>query len=845
MNKVLSTIVLLSLLMIFSNSYADGNPNPDGKIKGSVAEAKTQTPVEYATVALYRAENNELISGAISDHLGHFKIDRPKTIGEYYLIISFIGLEKIKSNVFKVEKGNSNINLGNFFFESSSNELEEVEITAKKAAVKYQIDKKVINVDKQITSEAGTAVDVLENVPSVQVDVEGNVSLRGSSGFTVLIDGKPTILEPSDALRQIPSRSIENIEIITNPSVKYEPDGATGIINVITKKNRLDGLSGIVNTNVGSFDQYGGDFQLSFRTNKLNFILGANHNKRTRPGTMATERRTLSNDSIYYLESFGDRERGFTRSSIRGGVEYDLSKNDFISISGRYGDWNMNTNSNLRYNEWTKPVSDIFSYNSMEHTKRGGTYYSIDGVFQHTFTKNDRPKKLQFADSSKMLSENKKPGKGEDYKPAIKHVLNFEINYRNRDSKESSTNELRTLSDELIGGNKNIENGPSESIRFKLDYTKPVGLTDKFEAGLQGRSGRSKDATELWLYNKATSKLELIDEYSHFIDYNRNIYAAYGLYAGNAGKFAYQFGLRTEYTNRKIDMIEHDEFIIDRWDYFPSIHTSYNLPSDQQIMASYSRRIERPRGWWLEPFITWVDQFNVRQGNPDLKPQYIGSWETSYIKNFGDNFFSMEAYYRVTNNKVERIISVYQENVMLRKPENIGKDYSLGLEAMLNIGLFKWWDIKLSGNYYNYKLNGELSYFSGDKFITLLFKSTSTNWNSRFNNTFQLWKNGVLQFNSRYNSSSVTAQGSRTGYFTLDAAFRVSFLNKSLTANLQGRDILSTALRESTSEGLEFDSHYKYDPKSPVVALTISYRFNNFKASRHTGQNGGDDTDEL
>lgn len=844
MDRIVKILGLIVMLFLSTTGLTEGNINPDGKIKGAVADKKSKEPVEYATVALYRASDNELINGAITDHLGHFKLNQPDS-GSYYLLISFIGLEDIITDEFDVGEDYHNINLGNFFFESSTNELEGVEIVAKRAPIEYKIDKKVINVDKQITAEAGTAVDVLESIPSVQVDVEGNVTLRGSSGFTVLIDGKPTILEPSDALRQIPSGSIENIEIITNPSVKYEPDGATGIINIITKKNRLDGLSGIANANIGTYDRYGADFQVNYRMNKVNFILGANYNKRGRPGYATRERTTLSDDTTFYVESMGEMDRSHSSNSIRAGIEYDVGKNDYISVASRFGDWDMNSGSTLRYDEWTDPITQLYSYNSMENTNRGGNYYSIDGVYQHTFSKKSSDMKGPTADSIKRKGQGNGQGRGGDLKPSTKHLLNLEINYRHREADESSTNELRTLSDELIGGNKNVEKGPSESIRMKLDYTLPVGKTDKFEAGTHFRIGKSEDITELWLYNSSTNELEMKDEYSYLVDYSRNIYAVYGLYAGYAGNFGYQLGLRGEYTDRIIEMTDESPFTIDRLDYFPTIHASYNLPKDQQLMSSYSRRIDRPRSWWLEPFITWVDQYNVRQGNPDLKPEYIDSYDAGYLKKFDDNFFSLEAYYRVTHNKVERISSVYQENVMLMKPENVGTDYSLGFEAMLNIGILKWWDMELSGNYYNYKLEGQLSYTQGEDIIVDPINRTSTNWNSRFNNTFRWWKNGVFQINSRYNSASVTAQGSRSGYFTLDAAVRVSFLNRALSANLQARDLLGTELREYSTEGPGFYNYSKYDPKSPSVTLTISYRFNNFKVNRKSSQNGGGDGEEF
>jgi len=828
---------IFTLLLFIQVGFADveGAP-PKGKIKGAVIDAKTKEPVEYATVALYSAAEDKLITGAITDYLGHFKMDRPEK-GTYYLLITFIGLEEKKTEIFDVQDDNANLNLGNFLLSSLSKELAEVEVVGKRAAIEYRIDKKVVNVDKQITAEAGNAVDILENVPSVQVDLEGNVSLRGSTGFTVLIDGKPTILDPSDALRQIPSSSIENIEIITNPSVKYEPDGATGIINIVTKKNRLDGLSGIINANAGMYGQYGGDVQLSYRMNKFNFILGANYNKRARLGDVVGERTTISEDGIYYTNTNGTTERERINGGLRAGLEYNVSKNDFISLSGRYGNWSMDNNSTLRYDEWNSIVSGVDSYKSNDETTRGGEYYNINGVYQHTFNTKKSPQDMANIGKGGVV---KVPGSGkkEGKEPMILHTLKFEVNYQNRYNDENTINQLWSLSDSLLGGSKSVEKGPMKTTRVNIDYTLPINKQDKFEAGLQYRNGTTSDITELWLYDSVTQQIEYVDAYSNYTDYYRNIYAVYSLYAGMLGNLGYQAGLRAEYTDRKIQMTGEDAFTINRWDYFPTIHISYNLPSDQQIMASYSRRIDRPRSWWLEPFITYQDPWNVRMGNPDLQPEYIDSYEIGYLKKFNENFFSLEGYYRVTHNKVERISSVFTENVLMRRPENIGEDYSLGIEAMLMLNVTKWWEMQLSGNLFNYRLDGELSYMQGDEVVKESLERSSTNWNSRFNNTFTLWKNAQFQVNSRYNSSSITAQGTRSGYFTVDAAFKVTFLDRSLSANVQARDLLGTALRENISEGPDFSTYNKYDPKSPVLMLTISYRFNNFKAIRSAIDSG-------
>ena len=822
--------LIIILVSIYSINYGiaegDGLP-PKGKIKGTVADARSKEPLEYATVALYHANENTLITGAITDYLGHFKLDRPVE-GEYYLLITFMGLKDLKSNSFKVSVNQTNINLGNFYLKSASKDLGEVEVVAKRAAVEFRIDKKVINVDKQLTADAGTAVDILENVPSVQVDIEGNVSLRGSTGFTVLIDGKPTILEPSDALRQIPSSSIENIEIITNPSAKYEPDGATGIINIITKKNYLDGLSGIVNMNVGTYGHLGGDLQLSYRLNKFNFIFGANYNQRSRPGDVINERQTFYNDTVFNINSYGDTERQFDRNGFRLGVEYNPTKNDFISLAGRYGTWDMTNNSTLLYEDWTMPETDFFSYNSFDETQRGGSYYSLDGVYQHNFSKkNDEPQ-------PKGMKKGK--GKKPEMKSANQHNIKLELNYRKRDSDEFTINEIRDLSDNLLGGKKNVEKGPSQSVRINIDYTLPLKKKNKFEAGLHTRNGRSTDITELWLYNAETGDIEFVSEFSNETSYERNIYAVYALYAGYLGEFGYQAGLRSEYTFRKIMMTGEEAFTLNRFDFFPTIHLSYNLPHDQQLMTSYSRRINRPRGYQLEPFITWQDAYNVRQGNPDLKPEYVDSFDMGYLLKFGDNFLSLEGYYRVTHDKIERVSSVYQENVMLHTNENVGQDFSLGVEAMLSLGVTKWWDLSLSGNLYNYKIKGVL--------YDAAFDRESTNWSTRINNTFTLWKNGQLQLSSRYNSKTVTAQGTSSGNYTVDGAFKVSFLDRQLTANLQARDIFGTSLREHTTEGEGFITYYKYNPISPTFVVTISYRFNNFKMNRKSGgENGGGDDD--
>lgn len=838
MKRLFNRIVFLLLFYIlgFPLVYgSDGSTSKDGKIKGIVVDSENETPIEYATIALFNSNDSSLVTGTITDYIGQFKIEG-LVFGTYYLRVTFIGFKELYTDKIVINEDQNSINLNNLYLISLAKELDEFNVVAEKRAVEFKIDKKIINVDKQLTAEGGTAVDVLENVPSVQVDIEGNVTLRGSSGFTVLIDGKPTILDPSDVLRQIPSSSIENIEIITNPSAKYNADGATGIINVITKKNRLDGVSGVASANIGRFGQYGGDFQLNYRVNKFNFTLGADYNIRPRPGFIENNRVTFENDTTKYIDASGNTERDRLSTAILGSIEYSFSKSDYASVSFGYGYWEMNSNSTILYDESSVPQDFNLTYNSLDQVLRGGNYYFADGLYQHNF----KPKKSKNESLNDTTSVQKRKG----FSSLNEHKIVFMIDYLYRNINEESTNELSDLSDALFSATKNLENGPSDFTQVNVDYTLPLNEERKIEAGLQYRLGSSTDETELWLFNPNTGAIEQIPEFTNTTDYKRNIGAAYGIYGDEYKSFGYQVGLRVEHTYRKISVID-SSVTLNRWDYFPSMHLSYNLKKNQQIMMSYSRRIERPRSWWLEPFITWQDAYNVRQGNPDLNPQYIDSYDIGYSKEFGDHSFYVEGYYLMTHNYITRIQSIYTENVLLTRPQNVGTDYSLGIEAMVNLLLFDWWTMDFSAMLFNYRIKGSYLNIDNTAEVEEIIDRNSTNWNSRLSNTFYLWENGTLQINSRYNSATVAAQSNEEDYFSLDASFRVTFLKKALSANLQARNILGTSVRNSFVEGVDFTSYYSYEPRYPSVVLTLSYKFNNYRNNRRLDNSSGTSNDDF
>jgi len=785
-------------LMIAVNAFADGLPD-GGQVKGMVYDHKSKLPIEFATIALFNAVDSSLVTGTITDPKGSFQATKIAE-GKYYMQVSFLGYEEEHYSDLVIDGKNRKLDIGEIFLEASSQILDEVVVTNDRNPVEFQIDKKVVHVGEQMTASSLSAVEVLENVPSIRVDVEGNVALRGSTGFTVLIDGKPTVLDPSDVLRQTPASTIENIEIITNPSSRYQPDGTGGIINIITKKNRNMGLQGLFNLKTSNFGEYGGDFLLNYRKGNANLYFGGDYRNSPRPGETASERRTTQGDTTTIIEAAGDSERLRGGGGLRMGLDWDITPRNNLSLGIRAGEYKSLSNSQLNYLTYRDPFDFASEELSLNESGRGALYYNLTGSFQHKFGQKD-------------------------------HELMLQFNHRLRKGDEFSENLLKDGNGMVNQGTRTTEIGPSSQLEIKLDYTKPLGEKHGLEAGFQLRSGSSDDATDLYIYDLDELDFVLQPEKSNNTEYYRNIYALYGIFKGESGKLGYQAGLRAEYTYRTISSAESlEDYTLDRYDFFPTLHTSYQLPGKNQVMASYSRRIDRPRGYYLEPFVTWTDMYNVRRGNPALLPEYIDAMELGFIHSREKSQLSLEAYYRIKNNKVERTREVYEEGILLQTFTNVGTDYSLGLEALYNVSLFPWWELNLMSDMYRYRIdseqNGSVSY-------------RSFNWGSRVSNTFNIAKRIRFQLDGNYNSATVTTQGEDKAYYSFNAAVRSDFFDKSLSLILQVRDVFATGERVSITQDLDFYNYYSRSSRAPIISLTASYRLNNFKQSRRNSQDGG------
>jgi len=805
MNKFLS-LALISVLALTASGYTQENKDSRaGNISGKVHDASSRAPLEYANVVLYSAKDSALVTGAVTSPDGNFQLSEIAA-GAYYLVISFMGYESERINDINIMPPKLEHRLGTISLKPTTLSAEGVVVEGERAAVSYQIDKKVIDVSQQHTAISGTAIDVLENIPSISVDIEGNVSLRGSGSFTVLIDGRPTILEPSDALQQIPSSNIENLEIITNPSAKYNPEGTAGIINVILKKNRQSGTSTVANANAGLNDKYGGDLLMEYKAPRYHATLGIDNSKHFFSGDEREENQTTFSGATSSINSSGESRRGKDVLGLRAELLLRLSPKNLLSFGGRYRDRNRKNNSDLNYNERSTLAAQPLRYTSTAHRERSGDSYELNLSYQHLFNKNG-------------------------------HELSGDFSFEQSDSFEETTNELLSETQALVSGKRTTESGPDKEFQAKLDYTLPISDDHKFEAGYQSELDHSDENTGLQEYDPALQAYVVRPQFSNSTNYQNDEHALYAIYAGTWKKLRFQGGLRGEYTYRTIKFQE-ETFKIDRWDYFPTFHASYEFSDGRQFMASYTRRIDRPGGGELEPFQTWTDAYNVRVGNPSLKPEFIDSYEAGLQTFFGKALFSIETYYRVNHNKIEDVRSVYDNNITLHSAENIGTDYSLGSELLLDFDLFKNWGVNLTGNLYRYRIEGALS---GEP-----FSRKSNNWSARLNNVIKIGESTQIQINGRYNSPTVSSQGRREGSFVADLAVKQEFFNDSFSATLQVRDLLRTSKDEFISQGADFYSYRYSTRESPVVMLNLRYSYNQQRNDRERDDHeSGDEEDEL
>jgi len=794
-------ILVFVFFILFINTSRAQNPRmnqnapKDGKIFGKVIDETNKHGIAYASIALHRSTDSALVDGTISDQSGYFQLEN-LAYGKYYLMITFIGFEKKNQSGLVLGPQQKELYLGNIALQESSLTVDEVEVTAEKRNIEYKVDKKIINVSQDLVAAGGTAVNVLENTPSVQVDVDGNLTLRGSASYTVLIDGKPSVLSGNDALKQISASSIDKIEIITNPSAKYDPEGLGGIINIILKKNLSEGFNGILNIGGGMFRNYSSDGTFNYRTRKVNLFAGFDVNRRGAPGNWISKREAYFDTLTLFTDAFSDRARINSGYSAKLGLDYEINKVNFITISGEYSYRDFGYTSQSQYHEFTQP--SIYNY-----------YYLVGG--ENSFGHNNLNASLFY--QHKFLQKF--------------HELTVSANYSNftGDNYEYLdriyTDSLWIPYSELIQ-ERALSSNFGKDFRVKADYTKPFGELSKLEVGVQGRwnSGLS----DYWYETFDTVSTTWIEnlERKNDVDYFSNIMSAYSTYSGKLLGFEYMVGIRSEYYQREINQnILDTMYAFSKFDWFPSFHISRQLPKDQQILLSYSRKTNRPDEMSLDPFPRYMDKNSIRMGNPALKPEYMNSYELSYQKRINTIFLSAEAYYRETTNKMSRVHFLTDSNIMIMRSENIARDYAAGLELLSTFDIKKFVVVNISGNLYQYHLEGNFN--SSD-----VVKDNFT-WNARISLSTRLPWGTRIQLSTSYRASSITLNGTERGSLNSSIGLRQDFFKKKLSVALQIRDFLGYSGFGFESEGENYYLYTTFNRAWPIVGGTLTWTFNNYK----------------
>lgn len=785
-------IILVLFLIVGCSTFAQLN----GVLSGKVIDGKSKKIIEFATVSMFTQKDSNLVTGTVVKSDGTFKIKEIDR-GIYSVQVSFIGYEKVWINKIEFSSSKSKIDIGKIELTPSDQNLDEVVVESEQQMVMNSIDKKVFNVEQDITSQGGTAVDVLENVPSVTVDMDGGINLRGNSGVRILIDGRPSNLSgsnPKQALEQIPASSIESIEIITNPSAKYDPDGVTGIINIVLKKNKLSGVNGGVNLSAGTRNKYNNSLNFSIKNSKLNFSVNYSHNYYEGYRNYFQDRTAQLTDSVNRLVQEREGEDFWSNHSLNTGLDYYITPNQTIGLS-----FGMSHNTRERFGDMEYSL-----YNASDELIRRWNRIADDPGFNYGGNVNLTYEwKIPKLESGK-LSADFTASTNQNFKDGF-YTERF---YDDQFIPEIKPSELQN----------NFNRGDNQFYQARIDFTTKLRENMKFETGLKTdlQSIREDFTSETYDFSQGVYLNDT--NLSNDFEFNQDIFSAYAIFGHEIDKFGYQLGMRAEHAVMRSILYTTDEFY--EFDYnnlFPSAHVSYKVTKTQELRLSYGRRINRPGSWSVNPFTKYTDPFNLQYGNPQIQPEYIHNFEFSYAGYFKKLTLTSAVYFRNTNNLIRRVRLVDDEGVTTTTWRNIDSETNIGLEVIGMLTLTDWWKVNLSTNLYQAYLKDDDA--END------FNNQGFNWNANLVNNFK-FKNGFnAQITARYRSSRILPQGIILPIYNIDAGIQKEILNKKGSLGLRVSDVFNTKTFAIDMSDRNYVAEAQYKWETRILYITFSYNF--------------------
>jgi|TARA_R110000751_G_scaffold2470_4_gene13268 outer membrane receptor protein involved in Fe transport len=799
--KIISFCVLILCLNL---ALAQNNDQKMVTIKGKILEKDTNAPLEYATVVFKNTTNPADLSGGITDASGNYSIEIKS--GTYNVSFEYIGF---KTEILPNKSITDNQTFKTQYLSIDAEALDEIEIIAEKTTVEIRLDKKIYNVGKDLTVRGGTVSDVLDNVPSVSVDVEGNVALRGNDNVRILINGKPSGLvglNSTDALRQLPAESIEKVEVITSPSARYESEGTAGILNIILKRSKLEGLNGAITTNVGYNPSAGINGNINYRTGDINIFNTTGYSYREAPGNSFTSTQYKSTGNFLDETNTFDRIRKGLTTNF--GVEWYVNDSASLTTSVLYRDSDdENSTTNLLEQFDT-------NRNLLSTTVRLDPEFEEDKTIQYAlnFQKN-------YSDSG--------------------HVLTFDFQYEDSSENENSLVQVDNVISERVA---TLED--QQQILLQTDYVLPIGENSQFEAGYRGNFNTTSTDFQVELLDSDTNQFELSTDLTNLLNFKEYLNAVYTQYGTKINKFSFLLGLRLENTQLTIDQPTTGDYNKRNFTgLFPTVNLNYEFSDRENLTLGYARRLRRPRGFFLNPFPSRSSVTNYFQGNPGLNPSYSGQFDLGYLKRFGKFTFNSSLYYAHATDVFNfvsfdtgdtAIVNGESLPIIQRTPINLATEDRYGFEFTLTYNPSR-----------NWRVNGNFNFFQNDTKGTtpngLSLDNTNNSWFARINNKYTLPGEIDWQTNLNYRGPSEDAQTKSEGIFTTTMAFSKDLFGDSASIAFNVNDLFNSRKRQQNTTTPTFDAYSEYQWRERSFNLAFTYRFNQKKKRVERGSYGGDD----
>ena len=811
----MKNLYIVALLFIGISSISFGQK--DGILTGRIVDKFSDKPMEYVSFRLFSVKDSSVVAGIFTDPDGRFNLEQ-LAYGNFYGKLTFSGYETITINDIKISASIKSVNLGTYkMVIDKTIDFDEVKVVGQLDVLKAGIDKKIYNVGEDLSVKGGTANDVLNNIPSVEVDQDGRIMLRGDGTVTVLIDGRPSSLSGGNGkslLDALPAGSIERIEVVTNPSAKYDPDGTSGIINIVLKKNKLKGFNGMLTANVGSGNLNGGNvadgsFSLSYRNGKFNAYGSYSGRYMTgyRNNYSSLEQTFSDNSSLKIVQNrLGtDLNAGHT---FRMGSDFYLKPRHVIGFSAT-GSIGQRDRTGDQWNTSYDGDGNAISFWNRE---------SYDPTNQQNFDLNVNYKfDLKDDKGSFTIDANQSIGKEE-----------IEGYYEQTDYNLDSTLIGSYLLDQQLF---NTEKNNVTTLQSDFTYLLPKKKA-RIETGLKAIVRQQGVDTYSESLNQSSGIYEE-DTLANFIyQYDEQIYSAYGIFGQELGKFKYQAGVRLEQSYQIPNLISDSIRIVnDFFNFFPSAHIRYAFTPKSEVSLSYSRRINRAGSRNLNPFTNYSDPYNLQRGNPNLQPEYIDSYDLGYTNERKKVTLTTSIFYRYTTGVITRIKEFYADNTSAVTYANIDKSYSFGTEMIFIVKPTTWWRNSISGNanYIQYDDN------------TNSFNRSGINWNLKYSGTFDFWKKTAsIQINGTYNAPRITVQGTARRRGALDISGEKKFKDGMFSVGFRVSDIFNRQGFEMqvNQPTIRQDVEFKWLTRKYFV--TFTYKFGKLEISKKNQGGGGE-----